>query len=61
MRSLFLLIAAVAFASGAQFDPADTETSQHDLCTVHAWVRAEDLSPDHVSRSASDAACSFRY
>ncbi|KAJ6581812.1 hypothetical protein B0H19DRAFT_890359, partial [Mycena capillaripes] len=21
-----------------------------ELCTVRAWVRAEDLSPDHVSR-----------
>ncbi|KAJ7933832.1 hypothetical protein B0H13DRAFT_683881 [Mycena leptocephala] len=40
-----LLFAVVSLAS-----EVETETTQPEPCTVRAWVRAEDLSPDHISR-----------
>ncbi|KAJ7931688.1 hypothetical protein B0H13DRAFT_830992 [Mycena leptocephala] len=40
-----LLLAVVSLASDVE-----TETTQPEPCTVRAWVRAEDLSPDHISR-----------
>jgi hypothetical protein len=48
-----LLLAAVfalSFASNTEI-----ETTQPEPCTVRAWVRAEDLSPDHISLGASHA------
>ncbi|KAF7356401.1 hypothetical protein MVEN_00972700 [Mycena venus] len=41
-----LLLAALFAASSA----SDVETTHPEPCAVRAWVRAEDLSPDHISR-----------
>ncbi|KAJ6581822.1 hypothetical protein B0H19DRAFT_1251986 [Mycena capillaripes] len=46
LTSLLLAAAfAVSLASNVEI-----ESVQREPCTVRAWVRAEDLSPDHVSR-----------
>ncbi|KAF7356415.1 hypothetical protein MVEN_00974300 [Mycena venus] len=47
---LSTVVFAVSFASGVQSISEEIETIQPEPCTVRAWVRAEDLSPDHISR-----------
>ncbi|KAJ7250533.1 hypothetical protein B0H12DRAFT_1019181 [Mycena haematopus] len=42
---VLLLLGTVFHGSLAQIAIAEPE-----VCTVRAWVRAEDLSPDHISR-----------
>ncbi|KAJ7804600.1 hypothetical protein B0H14DRAFT_1615990 [Mycena olivaceomarginata] len=51
MRSLLvpLLLGTVVPVSLAS-SPSEIKTTEPEACSVHAWVRAEDLSPDHVSR-----------
>ncbi|KAJ7322829.1 hypothetical protein DFH08DRAFT_888012 [Mycena albidolilacea] len=41
---LLTTVFAVSLAAAA------VETTEPEPCTVRAWVRAEDLSPDHISR-----------
>ncbi|KAK7012841.1 hypothetical protein R3P38DRAFT_1561293 [Favolaschia claudopus] len=49
LASLLLTAAfTVHLASAGSFEDSGTDTSQP--CSVRAWVRAEDLSPGHVSR-----------
>ncbi|KAJ7307000.1 hypothetical protein DFH08DRAFT_900975, partial [Mycena albidolilacea] len=51
MRSLLvpLLLGTVAPVSLAS-SPSEIKTTEPEVCSVRAWVRAEDLSPDHISR-----------
>ncbi|KAJ7282667.1 hypothetical protein C8J57DRAFT_48792 [Mycena rebaudengoi] len=52
MKQLLLaLLSALPFTSPSLvFDtPTEETTTSTDSCTVQAWVRAEDLSPDHIS------------
>ncbi|KAJ7307009.1 hypothetical protein DFH08DRAFT_1088667 [Mycena albidolilacea] len=51
MRSLLvpLLLGTVVPVSLAS-SPSEIKTTEPEACSVRAWVRAEDLSPDHVSR-----------
>ncbi|KAJ6581801.1 hypothetical protein B0H19DRAFT_1251967 [Mycena capillaripes] len=45
-----LLLAAAFAVSVALASDIEIESTQREPCTIHAWVRAEDLAPDHVSR-----------
>ncbi|KAJ7742977.1 hypothetical protein B0H14DRAFT_3167603 [Mycena olivaceomarginata] len=51
MRSLLvpLLLGTVVPVSLAS-SPSEIKTTESEACSVHAWVRAEDLSPNHISR-----------
>ncbi|KAK7025122.1 hypothetical protein R3P38DRAFT_3269847 [Favolaschia claudopus] len=51
--SVFLAVVfavAVCFASANPFELKKEEINPDSPCTVRVWVRAEDLSPNHVSR-----------
>jgi hypothetical protein len=53
-RLLLVLLSALPLTSPSLANtPTEETTTSTDSCTVQAWVRAEDLSPDHISHSAS--------
>ncbi|KAJ7677447.1 hypothetical protein B0H17DRAFT_113301 [Mycena rosella] len=45
---LFPLLSA-AFTASQSHPSTENESGHTDSCEIRAWVRAEDLSPDHIS------------
>ncbi|KAJ7890097.1 hypothetical protein B0H14DRAFT_2336412 [Mycena olivaceomarginata] len=50
LSPLILITGTVFTVSLAAAAVAAVETTEPEPCTVRAWVRAEDLSPAHISR-----------
>ncbi|KAJ7796735.1 hypothetical protein B0H14DRAFT_3887436, partial [Mycena olivaceomarginata] len=51
MRFLLVpLLLGITFPVSLASNPSEIKTTEPEACSVHAWVHAEDLSPDHVSR-----------
>jgi hypothetical protein len=56
MRFLLVpLLLGITFPVSLASNPSEIKATEPEVCSVRAWVRAEDLLPDHISRGTSHA------